>query len=416
MNFDSKYSGKLAQDEVNDHRFVEALEKLAVNRLRICLAIFIVLFPLFYLLDFLGADPMSFVKTIPTRVVMEVVFFVLLGLTTIQEFKKNVYVFTFLLSILIGLHNLFLLMQAGDEVKDYYIVFALTFSIMGVFLPWGARAMAGLCIPAYLFYPLGIWAANIASCESSFFLKSNVYLIFFIAIVIVAAYMNEVLRIQDFGLQKKLESENVLLQGYQMRLKRAYERMENLATVDPLTHVYNRTHLTQWLQVEIFKVKEASERFSMIMYDLDHFKEVNDFAGHQTGDQLLKRQAEIVQEKLPSNTPMFRYGGDEFCIILPGIDLRDAVKISEDIRTHVAKHPDLCFNHKEETVQVTLSMGVTTQYVGDSTIDTNFLIRWIDAALFESKRKGRNLLHIFDPLERKIYSSADWQAKQSQSF
>lgn len=415
MNFNSDSSAKLSQDDLSDNRYIESLEKLAVNRLRICLAIFIVLFPLFYLLDFLGTDPISFAKTIPTRVVMEVVFFVLLGLTTVPEFKKNVYVFTFLLSILMGLHNLFLLMQAGDEVKDYYIVFALTFSIMGVFLPWGARAMAGLCIPSYLFYPLGIWAANIASCESSFFLKSNVYLIFFIAIVIVAAYMNELLRIQDFGLQKKLESENVLLQGYQMRLKRAYERMENLATVDPLTHVYNRTHLTQWLQVEIFKNKEAADFFSMIMYDLDHFKEVNDFAGHQTGDLLLKRQAEIVQEKLPSNTPMFRYGGDEFCIILPGVDLKEAVKISEDIRKHVANHPDLRFDHKGEVIQVTLSMGVTTQYVGDSTIDTNFLIRWIDAALFESKRKGRNLLHVFDPLERKIYSHLEWQARQASS-
>jgi len=241
--------------------------------------------------------------------------------------------------------------------------------------------------------------------------KSNIYLLLFLLLVAVVAAVNHSLRYKEFILKKRIQGENMALQGYQTRLKRAYERMESLAVIDPLTRVFNRAYLMQWLTSGVYQDKEASAFFSMIMYDLDRFKEINDIGGHQAGDQALQKLTEIVREEIEGGNMTFRYGGDEFCIVLPGWDLVRAVKTAEKIRQRIEKHPDMQVKFRTgETVQLTVSMGVTTEYIL-ATIDPDFLIRWLDAALFESKRKGRNRVHVFDPVDRKIYDASEWSQR-----
>ncbi|MBI3316955.1 MAG: GGDEF domain-containing protein [Candidatus Omnitrophica bacterium] len=243
---------------------------------------------------------------------------------------------------------------------------------------------------------------------NSTFLKSNVYLMLFFLIVTVGAHLNEKYRLQEFLLKKRMESVNTILEDYQKRLKRSYQRMEHLAIVDPLTGVYNRTYLMQWLSKEVHKDQKAKDVFSLIMYDFDQFKEINDLAGHQMGDHILQKVAEVVQEHLDDKSPIFRYGGDEFCVILPGLDLPRAVRLAEKIRKSIEVNPDLLVKFSPtESFHVTISMGVITEY-STGTVDQDYLIRWADTALLESKRAGRNCIHVFDPDERKIKRPDRW--------
>lgn len=387
--------------------FEQDMEQLAISRMRICIFILILLFPALAMADHYTRGYAHPTQSFYARAILEIILFLILALSFIPQFKRNSYAFMFILSFAVGFQNLWTLLFEGGQAVDQYIIFALIYSIIGILMPWGGQAIAGICFPMYLFYPIGVLVGQIPMTEH-FFVKSNIYLISFMFIVIIAATINESLRFNEYILRKHLEGENIVLQGYQTRLKRAYERMENLAIIDPLTRVYNRSYLLQWLSTDIYKNKSATEVFSMIMYDCDHFKEINDIGGHQTGDRVLQRLSEIVQEELDSMAMLFRYGGDEFCVILPGLDLSRAVKTAERIRRRVEMHPDLNVRMPDGlSVQVTISMGVTAEFL-ISPIDPDFIIRWLDAALMESKRKGKNCIHVFDSVERRIQSSAPW--------
>lgn len=395
--------------DIVHQEYAEAMETLAITRLRLGLAILMVLFGFVHSADFLTHGVLDFHLSWGSGALMELTFLVFLGLSFVPQFRHNTYAFTFVLSILIGLHlaQVLVFRDPANVSHHQYVVFALIFSIFGVLMPWGGRAIAGICLPLYLFYPLSIIIGDVP-IRGEVFVTSNTYLLFFMVMVTVASSLNESLRYREFTLRKQIEEENVVLQGYQTRLKRAYERMENLAMIDSLTRVYNRSYLLQWLQTEVYRHPEASEKFSMIMYDIDRFKEINDLAGHQAGDRVLQRVVELVQEELDRSMLMFRYGGDEFCISLPGVDLPQAVRIAERIRRQVEGHGNSMVElEKGETFSLTLSMGVTTEYVMGS-VDPDYLIRWLDAALLESKRKGRNCIHVFDPSERRIVSSYEW--------
>lgn len=392
-------------------QFEESMDHIAIPRFRICLIIFLVLFPLITAIDYFSASFQNPLPVTTLTALMEGLLLIFLALSFVPEFQKNTYAFAFILSFFIGSYNLAIIMMERQSSMDQYIVYALIFSLLGLVMPWGARATAGICFPIYLFYPLGILLGQMPMSHS-LFIKSNVNLMLFFAIVTVGAYVNERYRFQEFLLKKRMESVNTILEDYQKRLKRSYQRMEHLAIVDPLTGVYNRTYLMQWLSKEVHKDQKAKDFFSMIMYDFDQFKEINDLAGHQMGDRILQRVAEIVQENVDDKCPIFRYGGDEFCVIMPGLDLPRAVNLAEKVRKNIANHPDLLIKFSPtESFHVTLSMGLITEYATGA-IDQDYLIRWVDAALLESKRAGRNCIHVFDPDDRKIKSIDKWLVKE----
>ena len=381
--------------------FKESTERLAISRFRFCLMIFLCLIPLLTFIDYQTRGFPRYSLPIVFPIFIEVMLVAIGVLSFIPEFKKHTYAFTFVLMLIMSAYHLCVLLLEKNWGMEDYIVYALLFSIVGVVMPWGGRAVADLCVPAYLFYPVGIYLGKIPI--NDFFIKSNIYLILFMLIVIVGASINERFRFHEFILKKQMERTNRVLEDYQTRLKRSYERMENLAIVDPLTGVYNRTYLMRYLTTDIYKTKDVHEMFSVIMYDLDQFKEINDLAGHQTGDKVLQRVVAAVRENLDSEGRIFRYGGDEFCILLPGLNLSRAVKTAEAIRRGVENHPGLSVG----SLHVTISLGVLAEYLTGS-IDADYVIRWADAALLESKRQGRNRVFVFDAEERKIVPPDPW--------
>ena len=160
------------------------------------------------------------------------------------------------------------------------------------------------------------------------------------------------------------------------------EQLSKMAYTDSLTHIYNRLHFAHFLDAEIDKVKRYGGTFSIIFFDLDHFKEVNDNYGHLVGDQVLEQITSIVSSANRSADIFARYGGEEFIILTPETDLSGALIHAERLRNDIEK-----FNFK--TVgHVTSSFGVTEFRVETDTVE--LLLDRVDKALYLAKEYGRN--------------------------
>lgn len=172
-------------------------------------------------------------------------------------------------------------------------------------------------------------------------------------------------------------------------LELAYERLQNnevkireLMLTDALTGLANRRFLDERLTDEMARLKRYGNQLSLIMTDLDFFKQINDNYGHAKGDEILVEFSNILKNDLRPTDFVARFGGEEFLIILPETSLESAIVIAERIRNSIRK----CHNSKLEK-EITASFGVTDIQPSDSPKDA--FIR-VDKALYQSKENGRN--------------------------
>jgi len=157
--------------------------------------------------------------------------------------------------------------------------------------------------------------------------------------------------------------------------------LEKLATIDKLTQVYNRTKFHEAIKIEFERTKRYNHALSTIMFDIDHFKNINDTYGHAVGDYILQTLPRIVKGKLREIDYLVRWGGEEFVVIIPETDMVKAEVLAERIRKAVEGYQ---FN---DVGTVTISLGVT-QFREDDSEDT--LIKRADDAMYAAKGKGRN--------------------------
>jgi len=163
--------------------------------------------------------------------------------------------------------------------------------------------------------------------------------------------------------------------------KRDREEIERLATTDALTGITNRGQFSQLLAVEIERARRYGSPLALVMYDLDHFKQVNDTLGHDVGDEVLKTTVRLVDERIRQVDRQGRWGGEEFMILLPETAMDAARETAERLRSAIEAHP---FPHEQ---RITASFGVTVLDPGDR-LET--LVKRADTALYLAKRSGRN--------------------------
>jgi two-component system, cell cycle response regulator len=175
----------------------------------------------------------------------------------------------------------------------------------------------------------------------------------------------------------------------QDQLREAHDHFKELSNIDPLTNLYNRRFLTEILEGELERSRRLHSPLSLMIVDLDGFKEVNDRHGHQTGDRLLVAVAETLRKGLRSYDVASRYGGDEFVLILPGTTLGEAVLVAERLRAAVEP---LRVAAPEGVVGSTASIGVAgVELQGDELpLPMDPLLRRADQALYRAKEGGRN--------------------------
>jgi len=166
-------------------------------------------------------------------------------------------------------------------------------------------------------------------------------------------------------------------------LKTLSKELEVLATTDSLTEINNRYAIMNILENEISRAARYKRPLSVIMFDADYFKEVNDTYGHDVGDQVLHELAQTVKERLRDIDYIGRYGGEEFLIIMPDTTAVEATRSAERIRTVIEKH---CF---EGIDTMTVSLGLTQWREGE---DLNTLFKRLDQLMYKAKERGRNQL------------------------
>jgi len=167
------------------------------------------------------------------------------------------------------------------------------------------------------------------------------------------------------------------------------EKLEKLATIDSLTGVYNRRVILRKLDEEIGRAKRYREELSLSMLDIDHFKKVNDQYGHLIGDEVLEKIATLVRQNIRRSDTVGRYGGEEFVVILPTVDLVSAVDVAERIRKTI-KAAEMKDSH-ENMFGVTVSQGLSSYKPGDS---GQSLISRADDAMYKAKENGRNRVEV----------------------
>ena len=178
-----------------------------------------------------------------------------------------------------------------------------------------------------------------------------------------------------------LRIKNIILEKEVSDRMKVEEELILLAAIDPLTSIANRRKFNDELQSEISRNLRYHNDLSLIIFDLDNFKNINDEQGHNVGDDVLKELTQLISSRIRSTDIFARWGGDEFAILLPETNLDTAFQLSEDLRALTEKHYYLKIGH------ITASFGVTQFMKTDN--EATFISR-ADEALYLSKGNGRN--------------------------
>jgi diguanylate cyclase (GGDEF)-like protein/PAS domain S-box-containing protein len=167
--------------------------------------------------------------------------------------------------------------------------------------------------------------------------------------------------------------------------KLAEEKIHFFATTDSLTGIFNRREFTRLLENEMERAQRYGTPLSLVMYDLDSFKWVNDTFGHDAGDDVLRSVTDLVMENIRSVDLAGRWGGDEFLVLMPQSDLSAAMSVAEKLRQTIAGHSFVKIDG------ITASFGVTMFVPQD---DSNSLLKRVDDALYQAKKNGRNRIEM----------------------
>ncbi|MBN1610675.1 MAG: GGDEF domain-containing protein [Polyangiaceae bacterium] len=164
-----------------------------------------------------------------------------------------------------------------------------------------------------------------------------------------------------------------------------HEEIYRMTIVDGLTQIHNKRYLFESLERECIRARRHARDLSVVMFDIDFFKKINDQYGHLAGDHVLRELARIVQERTRRDEVFARYGGEEFTIVLPETSLEGATALADTIRERVEAHE---FVFQSERIPMTISLGCAKLDTNDRSAQD--LIQRADEKLYEAKRLGRN--------------------------
>lgn len=165
-----------------------------------------------------------------------------------------------------------------------------------------------------------------------------------------------------------------------------HEEIQRLMRFDALTGVFNKRQFEESLRLAVFSTRTRPRPISLIVFDLDHFKKINDKHGHMAGDHVLCEMAKAVKDVLYPDQVFGRVGGEEFAVLWEGSDLRTAVDQAEKIRSRIAGHR---FSFEGSHLPVTVSLGVAERAGGDDE-EPERLYERADEKLYQAKASGRN--------------------------
>ena len=196
-------------------------------------------------------------------------------------------------------------------------------------------------------------------------------------------------------LRQKLAEQNLELQVTLRELEDRNTELEKLNTLDALSGINNRRHFDKRIQAELRRARREISPLSLIMFDIDHFKKVNDKYGHVAGDEVIRAVALTGSEQLSRSTDeIFRYGGEEFAVLLPSTELSGAEKVAENIRKQIES---LEISTSHGVVKCTVSLGISCSK-NETLTEPTALVELADKALYKAKQSGRNKTVLYSEL------------------
>lgn len=197
----------------------------------------------------------------------------------------------------------------------------------------------------------------------------------------------------DYGeLVIKLQEANEHSKKLTLKLRDANKRLKTMAFKDSLTGLYNHRFFHEMIDKEISRIERHSLCFSLILFDVDNFKQINDTLGHNMGDEVLKGVSRILQKSIRESDFGARMGGDEYAALLPETDLKDAAKLAERLR-HSVNVFSRNFSSKEG-LGFSISVGVGEYRPADGKKKKEEILEEVDKAIYRSKEKGKNTVTI----------------------
>jgi diguanylate cyclase (GGDEF)-like protein len=182
---------------------------------------------------------------------------------------------------------------------------------------------------------------------------------------------------------------NIIVKSLGIALKNHMniKRLQNDVAFDPLTNCYNRREFSRLIEHNIANAHRHDKPLSLIMFDIDHFKQVNDTYGHQAGDMVLKAVADLINGRIRKGDYLIRYGGEEFVVVSPDTKRTNAIELAERLRKCIAEQRIRVAGRA--ALNITASFGISTLRSGS---DQHSLLKEADEMLYKAKTGGRNMV------------------------
>ena len=195
------------------------------------------------------------------------------------------------------------------------------------------------------------------------------------------------------------DKQEVLIRTKNMlKIKELRDKMKTLSTTDELTGLHNRKYLLERMEQEISRAKRYATPLSLLLFDLDFFKSVNDIYGYEWGDVLLKSIADKLRQVIRKEDILTRYGDEEYVVVLPNTPEDNAFLFAERFRKEVERMEFIPAG-EEERHPVTISGGIATfPCIPDTEEDANTIIRYAEHALYNAKKRGKNKIVQFSQI------------------
>jgi diguanylate cyclase (GGDEF)-like protein len=367
--------------------FQSHIQPMIIRQLRIALIVWGVLLLLFAIPDFIALGPIRpFYYLLAYRIVAIAVLLILIFSITpaTNIFKISYPVALFIMAYISGFMIFFI--YRSDAV--YLVVGVIMIQIIALlmfipirFIMLFSVALYAVFITLITRYALGTTAANLVS----------LFVIMLLPVVVGAVTTSRtgILHRKEFVLRTKTEKINRELANEIKRRCELEAKLKELASTDPLTGLLNRREYEILFTHEIERALRKNTVPSVFIFDIDHFKNINDTYGHDAGDEVLRRMAGLFHEELRSIDIVGRLGGDEFIILLPEITIESAAMIGKRLLAMLAKTD---INVGTATIRITAAIGISQVLPSDR--DFKAVIQRADEALYRAKKAGRNRVEV----------------------